>query len=57
MRLYTIQKDKQKLNDLRQLCAHLEPNYGVLWFYYRNSPIENALDVWDRAQKEISQML
>lgn len=43
MRLYLMQGDLEKLRELKQLCIHLEPNYGVLWFFYRNSVIENAV--------------
>lgn len=34
---------------------HAEPNYGVLWFYYKNSLIDNAFDVWQNADREIAQ--
>ena len=35
---------KTKLN-----CLHSEPNYGVLWFYYKNSMVDNAIDIWKNA--------
>jgi len=41
------------MQEVKQLCKHLEPNYGVLWFFYRNSVVENAIDVWDRAYEAI----
>lgn len=51
LRLYLQQGEQKKLKEIKQQCIHLEPNYGVLWFYYRNSVIENAVDVWNRAYK------
>ena len=39
-------------------CLHSEPNYGVLWFYYKSSMIDNAVDIWKSAsiaiQKELA---
>ena len=49
LRLYLIQNEGEKIKDLRQQCIHAEPNYGVLWFYFKSSLIENAIEVWDRA--------
>lgn len=37
---------------LRQLCVHAEPNYGLLWFFYKNSITDNAYDIWERALAE-----
>lgn len=34
-------------------CLHSEPNYGVLWFYYKSSMIDNAIDIWKNASKTI----
>lgn len=40
-------------------CLHSEPNYGVLWFYYKTSMIDNAVDIWKNAsvtiQKEVDE--
>jgi len=41
------------LSELRQTCIHSEPNYGVLWFYFKHSNLENASDVLERAEKVI----
>ena len=30
-------------NQVRQYCIHAEPNYGVLWFYFKNSILDNAV--------------
>jgi hypothetical protein len=37
----------------KQNCLHSEPNYGVLWFYYKKSMIDNAIDVWKNAENQI----
>lgn len=37
------------LEKTRLTCLHSEPNYGVLWFYHKNSMIDNAIDVWNNA--------
>lgn len=34
-------------------CLHSEPNYGVLWFYYKTSMIDNAVDIWKNASVTI----
>jgi hypothetical protein len=51
-------KQKNNNNNLDNLiikakynCLHSEPNYGVLWFYYKRSMIDNAIDVWKNAEK------
>ena len=35
----------------RLSCIHSEPNYGVLWFFFKTSLIDNAIDIdvclWD----------
>lgn len=47
--------DLQKtLQRTKQNCLHAEPNYGVLWFYYKDSLIDNAFDVWHNAEREIA---
>ena len=37
----------------RQNCLHSEPNYGVLWFYFKDSLLDNAYEIWDQAQYDI----
>ena len=32
---------------------HSEPNYGVLWFFYKNSLLDNAIDIWENAEYDI----
>ena len=36
---------------------HCEPNYGVLWFYYKNSMVDNAIDIWKNARETIQKEL
>lgn len=43
LRLCLITKDSETLKSVRQYCIHAEPNYGVLWFYYKNSMLDNAM--------------
>lgn len=51
------QSQKSKLDSLlkqiKQNCLHSEPNYGVLWFFYKNSLLDNAIDIWENAEYEI----
>lgn len=46
-------KDLSSINEIlkktRQNCLHSEPNYGVLWFYFKDSLIDNAYDIWVQA--------
>ena len=35
--------DIEGLEQVRQYCIHAEPNYGVLWFYFKNSVLDNAV--------------
>ena len=37
-----MKKGTESLNELRQLCVHAEPNYGLLWFFNKNSITDNA---------------
>lgn len=44
-----MQGRHEKIKQLKQACKHAEPNYGVLWFYFKASVVENAVEVWQRA--------
>ena len=33
----------------RRNCLHAEPNYGVLWFYFKDTLLDNANDIWENA--------
>jgi hypothetical protein len=34
-------------------CLHSEPNYGVLWFFFKNSLVDSACDIWIEAEAQI----
>ena len=36
-------QSKELYEQVRQYCIHSEPNYGVLWFYFKNSVLDNAV--------------
>lgn len=55
MKLYILTGQSDKLQQLKQLCMHSEPNYGVLWFFYKETFLDNPIEVWDRAEKIIRQ--
>ena len=42
------------LNQTKQNCLHSEPNYGVLWFYFKDSVLENAFEIWSNATSRIT---
>ncbi len=57
LKLTMLQNEEGMIkNDLyeqvRQYCIHAEPNYGVLWFYFKNSILDNAVDIWRNAECE-----
>jgi len=33
--------------------VHAEPNYGLLWFFNKNSITDNAYDIWERTLDEM----
>ena len=39
----------------RRNCLHAEPNYGVLWFYFKESMLDNAFEIWQNAVEDINQ--
>jgi hypothetical protein len=43
LRIYIILNEKEKIKSLKLLCIHSDPNYGVLWFYCKNSFLDSAL--------------
>jgi len=43
LRLCLITKDAVQLELVKQYCIHAEPNYGVLWFFFKNSILDNAV--------------
>lgn len=56
MRLTLIKNEptmEEDLLQMRQVCIHSEPNYGLLWFYHKNSITDNAYDIWERTLGEM----
>lgn len=43
MRLYLMTNQMEKMRALKQTCIHSEPNYGVMWFFFKDSMVENAM--------------
>ncbi|OMJ67246.1 hypothetical protein SteCoe_35648 [Stentor coeruleus] len=50
LRVYMLKGELHKFHDLKKICINADPNYGMLWFYCKNSPLEGAKDVWKRAK-------
>lgn len=53
MRLYIIQGRTKDLVELKRSCIHSEPNYGVLWFYFKHLGSDSSLDIWNQAEDQI----
>lgn len=53
MRLYIIKDKKQELLELKRLCIHSEPNYGIMWFFFKRLGRDSALDIWNQAEERI----
>lgn len=57
IRVYHLLNKSSELQNLlkltKQNCLHAEPNYGVLWFYFKSSMLDNAIDVWENAEFEL----
>ena len=43
IRYCLMREDRELLGQVRQYCIHVEPNYGVLWFFFKNSILDNAM--------------
>ena len=43
LKLYLLTGQEEKIATLKQQCIHAEPNYGVLWFFYKDSSLDNAM--------------
>lgn len=43
LKLYLLTGQDDKIQQLKQQCVHAEPNYGVLWFFYKDSSLDNAM--------------
>ena len=43
LKLYTVTGQADKIRLLKQQCIHAEPNYGVLWFFFKDSIVDNAM--------------
>ena len=56
IRLSHLQPQNLKIQKIlvksKQSCLHCEPNYGVLWFYHKESLLDNAYDIWHNALRE-----
>ena len=59
-KLYTLKGDYDKIKELKNTWMHSEPNYGILWFYFKNNLSDTALDIWNSATiaiaKEVEEM-
>ncbi|KAL0211844.1 hypothetical protein RCL1_005470 [Eukaryota sp. TZLM3-RCL] len=38
------------VDDIEKLCVTADPNYGLLWDYCKNSPLEPVIDIFNRAK-------
>lgn len=45
-----LKKNMLDTSDLELRCSSADPNYGHLWFLYRNSPIDTAREVISQAK-------
>ena len=45
---------KHVLLKTKHNCLHSEPNYGVLWFFFKNSLVDTACDIWMEAERQIT---
>ena len=43
LKLYLLTGQEEKISQLKQQCIHAEPHYGVLWFFYKDSSLDNAM--------------
>ena len=53
MRVYLIKNETEKLIEPKRTCIHCEPNYGVLWFYFKIKGSDNSLDIWNNAEDKL----
>lgn len=53
-KLYTIRGETSKIEELKNQCMHAEPNYGILWFYFKHNISDSALDIWNTATQAMS---
>ncbi len=44
-----------QLRQARQSCLHSEPNYGVMWFFFKSRHIDTAADIWSSAEKLLAE--
>mmetsp|Transcript_29342 Transcript_29342/g.25940 ORF Transcript_29342/g.25940 Transcript_29342/m.25940 type:complete len:142 (-) Transcript_29342:144-569(-) len=54
-KLYCLRGETKKIEELKNICMHSEPNYGILWFYFKHNINDTALDIWNKATKAISE--
>ena len=47
----TVRVDEEKL---KLGCIHSEPNYGLLWFYFKRSFIDCSVEIWNNALAELN---
>lgn len=57
LRVYMLKGSFEKISDLKRLCINADPNYGMLWFYCKQKPLEGPAEVWKRAKKLIKDEL
>lgn len=57
MRLLIIKGEEDRLPELKRQCIHSEPNYGLMWFYFKEQGSDSSLDIWNRAEDLIRKEL
>ncbi|CAG9336290.1 unnamed protein product [Blepharisma stoltei] len=57
LRVYMLKGTFEKISELKRLCINADPNYGMLWFFCKQNPLEGPAEVWKRAKKLVKEEL
>ena len=51
IRVLVLKSELHLLKELKKTCINADPNYGTLWFYCKQHPLDGAREVFKRAKR------
>jgi la-related protein 1 len=53
LRVFVVRGDLHLVKKLKMTCVNADPNYGTLWFFCKQHPLDGPREVFSRAKKMI----
>lgn len=53
IKVLLLKRELHRLKELKLSCINADPNYGTLWFYCKDHPLDGPREVWRRAKRMV----